>query len=303
MKRSNRLILLIGIFLAIVAFIGIVLIFQNNNNSNTGGTGNTAAPTQLPTVYAKVDIPFGTAVTADMVETQQKATTERAADAFADVGLVVGKIATTNIVAGKQLEASDFALSRTGQAPVAPNLAAGMRAVDVLVDQVTGVGTLINVGDHVDVIAAFDKSNWINPQPVPVPNPPAAAPESGGNATSVKVLIQGLVVVGTLLPPPAATTQNGQQPAASAAPETALNGQQEIVILQATPQQAEIIRFAQLDGTIALALRSPKDFVDANGKPVVPPVDKTTGIVLKTLIDQYGVLPPELQPLTVKGQR
>ena len=41
-------------------------------------------------------------------------------------------------------------------------------------------------------------------------------------------------------------------------------------------------------------LRSPKDFRDANGQAVTPPVDETTGIVLKTLIDEYGVLPPKL---------
>lgn len=298
MKRSNRLVLLIGIFLAIVAFVGIVLIFQGNN----AGQNATTPPTQLATIYAKVDIPFGTVVRADMVESQVKPVDQRAADAFGDVGLVVGRTTTSNIVAGKQLQEADFALSRAGQAPVTPNIATGLRAVAIQVDQVTGAGTLINVGDRVDVIAAFDKNSFIMPLASPVPNPPVPAP-AGANATTVKILVEGVQVVGTLLPPPPATTTQGQQPAASQAPTTSLTGQQEIVIVAVTPQQAEIIRYAQLDGTIMLALRSPKDFLDANGKPVVPPVDKTSGVILKTLIEQYGVLPPELQPITVKGQR
>ena len=79
-----------------------------------------------------------------------------------------------------------------------------------------------------------------------------------------------------------------------------LNEQQEIVILAVTPQQAEVIRYAQQMTnpllTLSLVLRSPDDFVDpATGKPVPPVTTKTTGITLKTLIDTYGVLPPNIQ--------
>ena len=80
------------------------------------------------------------------------------------------------------------------------------------------------------------------------------------------------------------------------APATNLNGQQEIVILAVNAQQAEVIKFAQLDGSISLILRSVDDFLDpVTGESipvVVPPT--TTGIILKTLVETYGVLPPEL---------
>jgi len=291
LKRSNRLILLIGIFLAIVAFVGIVLVLQGQGT----GTANTP-PAELPTVYAKVDIPFGTQVTADQVEAQVKPVDQRAADAFSDVGLVIGRTVTTNVLAGKQLQEADFALSRTGQAPIAGNLERGLRAVAIQVDQLSGVGTLINVGDRVDLIAGFS-----GPDKFPVitidPTTKQITPVQGLNSTSVKMLLQNLQVVGALFPPPPAEQGQAQgqaQPGASTAPTTALTGQQELVIVAVTPQQAEVIKFAQLDGTITLALRSPKDFKDANGNPVVPPPDRTTGIVLKTLVDQYGVLPPEV---------
>ena len=46
----------------------------------------------------------------------------------------------------------------------------------------------------------------------------------------------------------------------------------------------------------------PKDYValDASGSPipgasaVIPPLEKTDGVILKTLVDKYGVLPPNL---------
>ena len=105
-------------------------------------------------------------------------------------------------------------------------------------------------------------------------------------------------VIGTLVPPPPAASSSSGQQQASNAPTTSLTGQQELVILAVTAQQAEVIKFAQIDGQISLVLRSPKDFLDATGNPVVPAPDKTTGIVLKTLIDQFGVLPPQVIPAT-----
>lgn len=289
MKRSNRLILLIGIFLAIVAFVGIVLIFQQGQ----GGT-TVRAPEELPTVYAKADIPFGTQVTADQVESQVKPVDQRAADSFSDVGLVIGRTVTTNVLAGKQLQEADFALSRGGQAPIAGNIDQGLRAMAIQVDQVSGVGTLINVGDRVDLVAGFDiKLLNVDPQTQQVT-------QSDVSGQSVKVLLQNMQVVGTLLPPPPAdSTQGGTTDGTTAPPTTTLTGQQEIVIVAATPQQSEVIKYAQLDGSITLTLRSPKDFKDADGNPIVPPPDPTTGIILKTLIDEYGVLPPEIVELVL----
>ena len=294
MKRSNRLVLLIGIFLAIVAFVGIIMISQGGGG---GGSAQPTAPTELPTVYAKVDIPFGTAVTADQVETQVKPIDQRDPTAFTDPGMVIGQIATSEILAGRQLTPADFSLGRTGTTVVAPNIPQGLRAISVQVDQVSGVGTLINVGDHVDLVSGFTGANF--PVITVDPKTNQITPLAGINNTSVKVLLQNLLVVGTLLPPPPAEQNNQATPAPSTGPATTLNGQQEIVILAVTPQQAEVIKFAQLDGSITLALRSPKDYKDASGGTIIPANERTTGIILKTLVDEYGVLPPEVVETTL----
>lgn len=284
MKRSNRLILLIGIFLAVVAFVGIVLIF----NQRPGGEGPAASPTELPTVFAKVDIPLGAQVTADMVEQRNLSTDQRDPTAFQSTSLVIGKIARRDIVAGAQLTAADFDVGR-GQGLTSIDCPATMRCISVQVDQVSGVGTLINKGDYVDLLVGFQSGTF----PVVTINPDdgSITPIAGLNSTSVKLLLQGMQVVGTLLPPVPQT--EGQQPAQGGG--TTLTGQQEVVILAVTPQQAEVIKFAQLDGSISLVLRSPKDFVDpVTRQPITPPADPTTGVVLKTLVDEYGVLVPQL---------
>jgi hypothetical protein len=74
------------------------------------------------------------------------------------------------------------------------------------------------------------------------------------------------------------------------------------VILSLNAQQTEVIKFAQMQGaaatgipSISLALRSSDDFFDDNGEPELPVPAGTTGVVLKTLVDDgYGVLRPEL---------
>ena len=60
-----------------------------------------------------------------------------------------------------------------------------------------------------------------------------------------------------------------------------------------------------MDGEISLVLRASEDFIDpATGQPLEPqPLpDATTGIILKSLVDRYGVLPPELIETVLPAQ-
>ncbi len=190
---------------------------------------------------------------------------------------------------------------------VAPNLDKGQRAMSVQVDQVTGVGTLVQTGDHVDVIIGFGGLTG-GSQPVPeacgsgfvetqVDPKTGATTEIPSTSATVKMIVQNAKVVGTLLPQPATTpAASGNGTTTTAPTGTSLNGQQEIVILSVTAQQSEVIRYGQIDGCLSLVLRSPKDYVDGATppQPVEPPLDPTTGVILKTLVDQYGVLPPQV---------
>jgi Flp pilus assembly protein CpaB len=291
LKRSNRLVLLIGILLAVVAFGGVIVLF------NSRPAPASLAPTELPTVYARVNIPLGTVITTDMVEARNQAISVRAADDYGDVGDVVGKTVRTEVKAGARLSPADFQAGAGGGQDVAHLPDPGLRALAVQVDQGTGVGTLINVGDRVDLVLGITGGDKF-PQVALDPTTKTLVTVAGYNSTTVKLILQDMQVIGTLVPPPPAASSSSGQQQASSAPTTSLTGQQELVILAVTSQQAEVIKFAQIDGQISLVLRSPKDFLDASGQPVVPAPDKTTGVVLKTLIDQFGVLPPQVIPAT-----
>ena len=100
--------------------------------------------------------------------------------------------------------------------------------------------------------------------------------------------------------PPAPAAEEGE---AQGDPGTALTGQQEIVILSVDAQQAEVIKFAQLDGSISMVLRSPADFVDPDTRdPIVPPPAETTGITLRVIVDEYDVLVPQLVEAILPNQ-
>jgi Flp pilus assembly protein CpaB len=172
----------------------------------------------------------------------------------------------------------------------------------VQVDQVSGVGTVIKTGDYVDMVIGIAADKF----PVITLNPTDNSVQvlAGLNNTSVKLLLQGLQVMGTLLPPaaPPANSGTATPPPTTGGGPTTLNGQSQIVILAVTAQQAEVVKFAQLDGSVTLALRSIDDFVDpATGQPLPPTSAETTGIILKTLVDSYGVLPPELVQTVTPG--
>jgi Flp pilus assembly protein CpaB len=286
LKRSNRLVLLIGVFLAIIAFIAILVLFSNPSTPPDGTQG---VPTELPTVIATADIPLGTTIQAEQVTTQVLPVDARAADSFQDVSLVIGKVARQPVTTGQQVTNSVLTGGDPGtltDIKCPPTL----RCMAVEVDQVTGVGTVIKTGDYVDMVVGFTGDKF----PVISLNADDSfTVVSGINSTSVKLLLQGMQVLGTLLPPPPAET--GTEEDTTQEPGTALNDQREIVILAVDAQQSEVIKFAQLDGSISLILRAPDDFVDPLTNQPLPPIpDETSGVILKTLVDTYGVLPPEL---------
>jgi pilus assembly protein CpaB len=280
------------VFLAIVAFVAVLLFPR--------GDGTPPPEEQLQdTVVAAVDIPLGVQITADMVKEIQLPPEGRSPSAFGDTSLVLGKTVRQPVPTDAQLTAETFGETGTGSTMDDIAVPPGRRAITVQVDQVTGVGTVIKTGDFVDMVVGIRADKF----PVITTNPAddTFTVVSGINGTSVKLLLQGMQVLGTLLPPPPA--QTGEQPEGQ--PGTALTGQQEIVALSVDAQQAEVIKFAQMDGEISLILRATEDFIDPTTGQLLDPQplpDATTGIILKSLVDRYGVLPPELIETVLPAQ-
>jgi len=284
LKRSNRLVLLIGFFLAAVAFFAIIFLLGGGGGGGEPGEG----VNESTIVVAAQDIPLGTTITDALVSTQKVKETEKPVGAFTLESEVIGQTVTTQITRGQVITATAWATT-TVDPNIARLLEPGRRAMSVRVDQVSGVGTLIKPGDRIDLVIGITGADKF-PVVTIDPQTDQTTVIPGLNATSVKAIVQNLEVVGTLLPP--VQQQEGGENADPNAP--ALNEQNQIVILAVSAQEAEVIRFGQIDGSITLILRSPED--------AEAPADVTTGITLRQLVDAWAIIPPQIVETVLPNQ-
>jgi pilus assembly protein CpaB len=295
------LVLLIGIFLAVIAFVGIAFLLQGPSRP-IGPSDQQGPPTECTRVVATADIPLGSVIDQTQVKQEKVPTISCGPTTYPDTAKVIGQTARQDVKAGQEITT----VVTTGG--VAPGQCAEVktpptkRAMALQVDQVSGVGTLVKPGDYVDLLVGFTGDKFpvvtINPTDQTITN------VAGLNGTSVKLLLQGMQVLCSLLPPP--PPESGQQQGGGTGGQTTgLTGQQEIVILAVTPQQSEVIKFTQMDGNVSLILRNSGEFFDPVTKQPIPGVpDVTTGVTLKVLVDGgYDLLPPEVIEAVLPKQR
>lgn len=277
MRRTSRLVLLLGIFLAAMVFVVVLFLRPGTGPSGTA-SGPTAPPTQLATLVAVADIPLGTVVTADMFATKTLSVDVRDADVYGDASQAAGKTTRVALAAGAQVHSSDF---QNRAVPL--TVPTGKRAMTIQVNELTGVGNLVDVGDSVDLLISLRGDAF---PVVQVLNDGTITVVAGINPLSVKLplLLQDVQIIGVIdAPPTAPTTAANGEAAPSEGP--AITNLPKLLILAVTPAQAEVMLFARTAGTLDVVLRSPLDA----GVTV-----ETTGVILKTLVDQYGILPPEI---------
>jgi pilus assembly protein CpaB len=275
-RRTSRLVLLLGIFLAALTFV-VVLFLQGPGGNQTPNQPQATAATTASVVVAASDIPLGTVVTEDLFTTRTIAVPSIETNALGDVSQAVGKTTRTNITAGQQVHSTDF---QNRAVPL--TVPAGKRAFPVQVNELTGVLNLLDVGDTVDLIISLRGDAF---PVVQVLADGSVTVVSGINPLSVKLplLLQDIQIIGVLDAPAPAPAEGQAAPAASQKP--AITGANKLLVLAVTPQQAEVLLFARTTGTLDAILRPPSDAGQTT---------ETTGIILKTLVDVYKILPPEI---------
>jgi pilus assembly protein CpaB len=283
LRRTSRLVLLAGIFLAALTFIVVIFLLQGNTNVPGGNGGVATPPPNRDVVVAAVDIPLGTVVTGDMLSVVSVPNAIAKQGVFLDKSQVIGSKTIAPITAGAQVTADYFP---GGSAIVKPDPGPGKRAFAFSVNETTGVGNLVDVGDYVDVLIS---------QNVTVvqknPDGTVATVPGIGNALTVKMplLLENLQVIGVIdqVAPP--TEVQGQPAPSGPAAAPVLTGASKLLIVAVTPAQAEVLLFARTTGTLDVVYRSPNDTETV----------ATDGVILKTLIDKYGVIPPTVIITTI----
>jgi Flp pilus assembly protein CpaB len=311
-KRSNRLLILLGLIVAISGAVAAAVVANGSGgggNANQAGSSASPTPTPEPTVQvvvAKQDIHAGDQITAEMVGLKPITLSERdalGADTFSSVDQVIGNIAGSDIGNGKAIVASRDFISTSGAVSEGKDLSGaitkGMVAVSMEIDQTNGVGTLIVPGDHVDIILSVYVDALALTAPDAAKNSIVLA---GGQQVTSKMVIRNRRILATLLPPAepvgGAPTANPSPLGATPAPSAGViqfNSRHMVAIVEVMPEEAEVIRWAQraekLDPQnyidLSFALRSRADD-DTKGSHT-----DTAGITYYQLVQNYGVLPPD----------
>jgi len=271
-KRSNRLVILVGLLLAVVAFV-ITVVVLNQNQAATEQVG----PPKTTVLVATEDIAIGDPVTEELVETRQVELDAVLGTPLRDESQVQGQPALFAIPAGSQVTQASLGLG-LGAQNISGQLKAGERAIAIVVDRVQGVDFLIQAGDSIDVIASVN-----------------LIPDETQIVRSVKVMLQNkrvLYVSDSRLQPEAAATPAPEGGAPVVAPPI----ENIVIIIAGTDQDAEVLRFAQRTGAeigdqvasaLSVTLRAQGDDT----------VEETTGITLEQLLTDYGLQIPDMNDI------
>lgn len=140
---------------------------------------------QAPVVYESVvvaasDIPAFTPITAEMVQVRQVPAGTSHPLAARALEEVVGYVTESDLIAGEELLPAKLKQPGQTESGLSYIIPAGMRAVTIAVDQVSGVAGFLQRGDYVDVISYTTTSYQL---PGPSPSPMDAAGEGTGEGT------------------------------------------------------------------------------------------------------------------------
>jgi Flp pilus assembly protein CpaB len=290
-KRSNRLVIFVGVLLAILAFVGIIIVL---NGSGGVGSSNATPPPRTSVLVAKVDIAIGDPVTPDKVEVQQVDPADVVGSALGAASQVSGQPALYPIPAGSQVSKEAIGLGTAGNFCISCQLKPGEKAIAFQVDRVTGLDFLIQPGDHVDVVLS-QSITVLQPTTDTVSKPAnqqrfETIPGLNGVRT-VKAILQDKRVLyvsqtrvqqNTGAQASASPSAGGQAQAAAPAIENV------IIVIAGTDQDAEVIKFAQDNvsevGPLTAILRNA---TDTN-------LEQTTGITIDQLVSKYGLRIPNI---------
>jgi pilus assembly protein CpaB len=241
--------------------------------SRGGGSGSDSSSSQVPVVVAKTDIEARARITASMVEVKLINSDDASALALADTSAVIGKTTRFPIAANEQVLSSKIVDLTTTSSPTGKSLSyvipEGMRAIAVNVKDVTDAGGLLLPGDYVDIMVVYNVDFQNDP------NKPGSHEKvenyyintilQAKEVLAVKQIIVDAVPesVGT---PTAGSTSD---PSAPRVRNTEANPQTDAqtVTLALTPEEAQLLYFAEQNGKIRFAVRR---YGDIAVKPIDP---------------------------------
>ncbi|MDD4583792.1 MAG: Flp pilus assembly protein CpaB [Eubacteriales bacterium] len=209
--------------LSAVAVGVLVYLFLNSLNEPEIGL-------EKGVVTASVNIPSNTTITESMVIVKKLPEVAVLQNSIDDAELVIGKAASSDIVAGEQLLSDKLVTpGDSGSGTLAYAIEPDMRAITISVDATKGLAGMLKPQNKVDIIGQFDSEGQ----------------DTASYATLVGENLTVLAVDAVL--DKSGSKEEGESPAYTT------------ITLQVTPKQALEISIAEHKGQLKAVLRSPLD--------------------------------------------
>lgn len=317
--RGGKFLMFLGAALAIMAFVVVYVVMSKGLVGATAGQAQ-SVPTVPPTVSLAVvnkDVPAYTVLDASSLATVDVDASTVSTNTTTSPNELYGKMTLVPLTKGQPVR-----LDQLTTAGFSDILATGERAFSLAVPARDTFGNAVTDNDHVDVL--WSAVIQYKAQSVDATGKPNFV---DAYYTTTKTLLQNVHVLRVIqlsqAPPAGKNGQSNNTSASNAdansgadatagttantAPLEAMYTQdapfQSVLILGVTDQQAEVLAYARDNGEIDLTLRSSavqKDETGAIKKDAAghdirgdAEAEKTSGITLDTLIQQYGLPMPK----------
>jgi pilus assembly protein CpaB len=187
---------------------------------------NPATETQMQNVVVAVStIPAHVKITPEMLAIKSIPVEAIHPDAFASVNEAVGGTTKAEIINGEQVIKGRVVIEGVSS-PLAYRIPENMRAITIPMGEISGVAGYIAVGDRIDILVAYDDET-LNPTKIVYTQ-----------LQNIEVLEKG---------PYAATAEEQQTGIATS------------LTVLVTPAQAEVLAYANYNGSFHFSLRNPVD--------------------------------------------
>jgi pilus assembly protein CpaB len=231
-SRVNVRFLLLTLICASISAVLVYLAIGKNKN----GEETAAAESTTQTVVAKIDIPARTQITSTMLTLKDIPVSARLSNAVGSTDDVVGKVSRYPIYADEQLTSNKVVEIGGNEAAdsLAFSVPDGKRAISISADQVVSAGGLVLPGDYVDIMAVLNGKG---------------ADGSDIQNFVVKTILQDVQVLAVAQK----IADTGQDETGKS--DTKANPDATTLTLLVTPDQAQTIFLAELNGTLRAVVR------------------------------------------------
>ena len=294
MKRSNRLVILVGVLLAVLAFVAIVILL--NSQEPQQGVVEDATETVL---VANEEIEIGEEITPDKVREEEVDPDAVVGTPLRSTTELQGQPAIFSVPADSQVSAETIGRVGQGIVDLPALLNPGEKAIAFQVDRVTGTNFLVKPGDTIDIILSQSIS-VLQETADSAANPDAEAPPRFETVTglenqrTVKAILQDkrvIYVSATRAIEPEPVEDTNEDGVIDDRDEAPVQGviDSVIIVFAGTAQDGEVIKFAQNADGEAGALTAIVRNADDEGV-----IEDTLGITIDQLVEEYGLRIPNI---------